>query len=101
MGATGDYRFPLLIVGVGLAILVGGFLWSPRAEKELGEKPRRARDEGVNFMNGERENVRIRVGADHWFAKINEYFGNAKARLRGSLGDHAGQLAEPRNWPRC
>ena len=91
MGTTGDYRFPLLIVGVGLAILVG-FLWSPRAGKELCEEPRRDRDEGVNFMNGERENVRVRVGADHWFAKISEYFGNAKTRLRGSLGEQAGQL---------
>ena len=92
MGATGDYRFPLLIVGVGLAILVGGFLWLPRAGNGLGEEPRRDRDEGVNFMNGEREKVRGRVGADHWFAKISEYFGNAKARLRGSLGEQAGQL---------
>ena len=92
MGATGDYRFPLLIVGVGLAILVGGFLWSPRAGHGLCEEPRRDRDEGVNFMNGEREKVRVRVGADRWFAKISEYFGSAKARLSGSLRDPASRL---------
>ena len=79
MPAAGNYRFPLLIVGVGLAILAG-FLWSPRTGKELREELRRDRDEGVNFMSGERE--KVRVGADRWFAKISEYFDGAKARLR-------------------
>ena len=86
MRATGDYRFPFLIVGVGLAVLVG-FLWSPRAGKELRKELRRNRDEGVNFMSGGRE--KVRVGADRWFAKISEYFGGAKARLRGHLGEQA------------
>ena len=87
MRATGDYRFPFLIVGVGLAVLVG-FLWSPRAGKELRKELRRNRDEGVNFMNGEPE--KVRVGAvDRWFAKIGEYLGGAKARLRGHLGERA------------
>ena len=85
MRATGDYRFPFLIVGVGLAILVG-VLWSPRAGKELRKELRRTRDEGVNFMNGEPEKVRV---DDRWFAKIGEYFGAAKARLRGHLGEQA------------
>jgi hypothetical protein len=84
MHVAGNYRFPLLIVGVGLAILVG-FLWSPRVGKELREELRRDRDEGVNFMSGERE--KVRVGADRWFAKISEYFGSVKARLRGHLGE--------------
>ena len=87
MHVAGNYRFPLLIVGVGLAILVG-FLWSPRVGKELREELRRDRDEGVNFMSGERE--KVRVGADdRWFAKIGEYLGGAKARLRGHLGERA------------
>ena len=86
MHVAGNYRFPLLIVGVGLAILVG-FMWSPRAGKELREELRRDRDEGVNFMSGERE--KVRVGADRWFAKISEYFGGVKARLRGHLGEQA------------
>jgi gas vesicle protein len=87
MRATGDYRFPFLIVGVGLAVLVG-FLWSPRAGKELRKELRRNRDEGVNFMNGELE--KVRVGADdRWFAKISEYFGGVKSRLRGHLGERA------------
>lgn len=90
MRAPGDYRFPLLIVGVGLGILAG-ILWSPRAGKELRKELRRSRDEGVNFMNGERE--KVRVGADdRWFAKVSEYFGGAKARLRGHLGEQP-------HWP--
>lgn len=84
MRAIGDYRFPFFIVGVGLAVLVG-FLWSPRAGKVLREELRRDRDEGVNFMSGDRE--KVRVGADRWFAKVSEYFGGAKARHRGHLGE--------------
>lgn len=85
MRAIGEYRFPFLIAGVGLAVLAG-FLWSPRAGKELRKELRRSRDEGVNFMNGEREKVRV---DDRWLAKIGEYFGGAKARIRGHLGEQA------------
>ena len=87
MHAAANYRFPLLIVGVGLAILVGFLCWSPRGGKELREEPRRDRDEGVNFMSGEREKVRVR--ANRWFAKISEYFSGAKARVPGHLGEQA------------
>ena len=89
MQGTEEYRFPFLIVGVGLGILAG-ILWSPRAGKEMREELRRGALEGFDVLN--QQGDKFRIGADRWFTKISEYFGRAKGRADGSPREPASRL---------
>lgn len=77
---TQAQSFPYLIIGVGLGLLAG-FLWAPRAGKEMRDDLRRGADEGLNVLTKEAE--KLRAGAGRWFAGIEDYFGSDKAKHRG------------------
>lgn len=82
MRATQEHGFPYWIIGVGLGLLAG-FLWAPRAGKEMRGELRRGAAEGLDVLNQEAE--KVRAGADRWFARIAEYFGGDKAKRRGDI----------------
>jgi gas vesicle protein len=88
MRAAQEHGFPYLIIGVGLGLLAG-FLWAPRAGKEMRGELRRGADEGLVFLTHEAE--KARAGADRWFARIAKYFGGDNAQRRGDLGEQARQ----------
>jgi gas vesicle protein len=71
MRTTHESVLPLLLIGVSLGVLAG-FLWAPRAGKQMRDELHRGANDGLDFLSEEAE--KVRAGTDRWLGKIKERF---------------------------